>query len=493
MPEEDSELILLHTNDLHSHLEAASRIARFVKEQRKAVPKERLLLLDCGDFIDRARMETEGTEAGVNRRLLREIGYDAVTIGNNEGLTYSRELLDRYYDGLSIPVVCANFAPIEPHQRPAWLVPSLVVRKAGLNVGLIGLTAPYNDYYELLGWHATDPLAAAKMEVERLRGQADLIVVLSHLGLSQDERLAAEVAGIDLILGAHTHHLLEQPLIVGRTFMSAAGKFGRHIGKLHLRKASADIDGTGPRISVDGGCLPTEDWTEDEASSAIVAAGFAEAKRRMSRVVAVLDRPLTRLAEAESPLVNLLAAAVREKTGAAIGLVNAGQLLDNLNAGEVTEERIHAICPSPINCCLIRLAGKQLLRAMEESLLPEFVDLEIRGFGFRGKWLGTLGYDGLAADIDMSRPPYSRIIRVLVNGEPLDPEREYEVGTLDMFTFGIGYVGLKDGRDVRYLLPDFIREVLRDALADPRLVADSQRQRIKVASPERAPLNKDWE
>lgn len=478
MPEEDSELILLHTNDIHSHLEAASRIAHYVKQQRAAVPSDRLLVLDCGDFLDRARMETEGTEAAVNRRLLREIGYDAVTIGNNEGLTYTREQLDRYFDGLSIPVVCANFAPLEPRAQPAWLVPSLILRKAGMSVGLIGLTAPFNDYYELLGWHAADPIAAAQAEMERLRGQADLIVVLSHLGLRQDERLAAEVDGIDLILGAHTHHLLEQPLTVGRTVMSAAGKFGRHVGRLQLRKASAYIDGEGPRIAVDGGCLPTEGWAGDEASAAIVAAGFAEARRRMSRVVAVLDHPLTRLPDAESPLVNLLAAAVRERTGAAIGLVNAGQLLDGLSAGDVTEERIHAICPSPINCCLIRLAGDRLVRAMEESLLPEFIGLEIRGFGFRGKTLGTLGYDGLTAVVDMNRQPYDRVTRVLVNGEPLDPEREYEVGTLDMFTFGIGYVGLKEGRDVRYFLPEFIREVLCEALADPRMVADSKRKRV---------------
>jgi len=481
MPEEDSELLLLHTNDLHSHLEAASRIAQYVKQQRMAVPAERLLLLDCGDFLDRARMETEGTDADINRLLLREIGYDAMTIGNNEGLTYTREQLDRYYGNLSIPVVCTNFEPLEPRTRPAWLVPSLILRKAGMRIGLIGLTAPFNDYYELLGWHSADPIAAAGAEVERLRGQADLIVVLSHLGLRQDERLAAEVGGIDLILGAHTHHLLEQPLIVGRTVLSAAGKFGQHIGRLQLRKTSSDRDGEKPRIAVDGGCLPTEGWAGDEASAAIAAAGFAEAKRRMSRVIAVLDRPLARLPDAESPLVNLLAAAVRERTGAAIGLVNAGQLLDGLKAGDVTEERIHAICPSPINCCLIRLTGKQLIRAMEESLLPEFIGLEIRGFGFRGKVLGTLAYDGLAADVDMKRQPYDRVTRVLVNGEPLDPEREYEVGTLDMFTFGIGYVGLKEGRNVRYLLPEFIRELLCEALANPRLIENSQRKRITVA------------
>jgi len=51
-----------------------------------------------------------------------------------------------------------------------------------------------------------------------------------------------------------------------------------------------------------------------------------------------------------------------------------------------------------------------------------------------------------------------------------------------MFTFGVGYVGLKEGRDVHYLLPEFIRELLCEALADPALIADSHRRRIFAAS-----------
>ena len=482
MSEEDSRLFVLHTNDIHSHLEAAAQIARRVKRFRKRVPADRLLVVDCGDFIDRARMETEGTSGAVNRRLLQEIGYDAVTLGNNEGLTYTYEQLNDYYQILSIPVVCANIRPCGQRRRPEWLLPSMILRKAGMNIGLIGLTAPFEAYYQLLGWHADDPIAAADREVQRLRGQADMIVVLSHLGLSQDELLASRVAGIDLILGAHTHHLLEKPLHVGRTAISAAGKFGRYMGELQLRKPDDRQDDAERRIAVGGGCLPTASWAADAACSGLIAAGHAEAKRSMSRVVAVLDEPLAWSASEESPLGALLATAVRRRTGASIGLVNAGQLLSGLHEGEITAEEIHAICPSPINCCRMVLTGKELLQAAEESLLPEFIQFEFRGFGFRGNLLGTLCYDGLELEIDPGRRPYDKVVRALVNGEPLAPEQEYEVGTLDMFTFGVGYVGLKEGRDVHYLLPEFIRELLCEALADPALIADSHRRRIFAAS-----------
>ena len=481
MPVGETCITLLHTNDIHSHLEAAAKVAHYVQKVREQVPDDRLLLVDCGDFLDKSRMETEGTAAGVNRDLLREMRYDALTLGNNEGLTLTYEQLHEYGQSLDIPIVCANFRPRRPgSKRPDWLVPSLIVRKANLRIGLIGLTAPFNDYYELLGWHAEDPLAAAARELSRLRGEVDIVVVMSHLGLRYDERLAAQVAGIDLILGAHTHHLLEKPLYVGRAAMSAAGKFGRHIGhlRLSLTPGSASEAQDKPRITVAGGCVPLDDGPSDPAVLRINAAAYAEARQRMSRTVAKLDKPLKWSAEAESPLANLLAEAVRIRTDAEIGLVNAGQLLNGLDSGIVTEEIIHAICPSPINCCSMELTGRQILQVTEQSLLPEFIDLEIRGFGFRGHKLGTLCYDGLSMTVDPESEPYRKVVEIRINGEPLDLERVYKVGTRDMFTFGVGYVELKEGRNIRYVLPEFIRHLLCEALADRSLVAASRQSRI---------------
>jgi 2',3'-cyclic-nucleotide 2'-phosphodiesterase (5'-nucleotidase family) len=470
-----SRVTLLHTNDLHSHLEQAARIAGYVKQTRQQVSSDQLLLVDCGDFLDRARPETEGTLGTVNRSLIQAIGYDALLLGNNEGLTYTFEQLDSFYRELSIPVVCANFRPLYPDRKVNWLTPSLTVVKSGLKIGLIGLTAPFDEYYRLLGWHASDPFEAAYAEVKRLRGEVDAVIVMSHLGLRLDEQLAAEVPGIDLILGSHTHHLLEKPLYVGQTAISAAGKFGTHVGHLELFAGAEE-----KQIFIRGGCYPTDGWQADEEALSIIEVERERAKHRLSRVVAVLDEPLEWEPDRESPLSVLLAAAVRRKTGAEISLVNAGQFLGGLPAGEVTEETIHALCPSPINCCVMQLTGRELLHVMEESLLPEFYGMPIRGFGFRGKVLGTLCYDGLEAEIDMKRPPFQRILNVWVGDQPLDPDREYEIGTLDMFTFGVGHVSLKNGRNIRYLLPEFIRELLWEALKDHDLIKDSRRNRLRL-------------
>ncbi|RIE04127.1 bifunctional metallophosphatase/5'-nucleotidase [Cohnella faecalis] len=468
---------MLHTNDLHSHLEQTARIAAYIKSVRSKSDPSSLLVVDCGDFLDRARPETEGTDGAVNRRLMETIGYDAVVLGNNEGLTYTYEQLDRYYSPLTAPVVCANFKSHDPEASLSWLVPSLTVRRSGLKIGLIGLTAAFGAYYDHLGWKASDPLEALRQWTVKLRPEVDVLIVLSHVGLKMDETIAQSIDGIDLILGGHTHHLLESPLRVRNTVLCAAGKFGTHIGHLHIAK-----DEQTGKINITGGCLSMDDRETDKEAEAVIAAGREQAARRMSRVVARLEEVLPQSLHEESRLPTLLATAIRHRTGAEIGLVNSGQMLGDLPEGDVTEAVVHAICPSPINPCTLRLTGEELLLTLEESLQISFRELEIRGFGFRGKWLGGLCLDGMEVDADLSLPEGSRITGARVNGERLVKEREYIVGTLDMFTFGVGYVRLKNGREPSYFLPEFIRDVLSEALRNKEWIEGSRVRRWNVTN-----------
>jgi 5'-nucleotidase len=479
MTESQVSLTLLHTNDLHSHFEEASQIAAYIAHARKSLEQDKLIVLDCGDFLDRVRIETEGTQGTVNRAVLESIGYDAVLLGNNEGLSYTPEQLDELFGGMSLPVVCANMTLSGTGQVPSWMIPVMRMVKSGIRIGLIGLTAPFTDYYKLLGWTATNPIDTVKIEVERLRPEVDVIIVLSHLGLRQDEKLAASVEGIDLILGGHTHHLLEVPLVMGKTAISAAGKFGSHIGHLELKF------GPGNKLmKITGGCLPTVNFPMDPEIDNLIEDYRVQARQRMDRPIAHLLEPLEWRHDVENPLSVLLARAVKDATSAEIGLVNAGQLLQGLPAGKVTEETIHAICPSPINACAIKLRGHLIVRALEESLLSEYQELEIRGFGFRGRVLGILCFDGMEVAADLSKAPFQRITSVKVNGTLLDERQEYSVGTLDMFTFGVGYVGLKEGHDIRYFLPNYIRHLLSQALNEMEWIADCRRPRWLMQAPE---------
>ncbi|WP_110933546.1 bifunctional metallophosphatase/5'-nucleotidase [Paenibacillus bouchesdurhonensis] len=449
-------LTILYTNDLHSHFGAMVRIASMVNELR-AEQHEAVLLLDIGDHMDRAAPETEGTMGQANVDVLNLTAYDAITIGNNEGLTFTPEQLDQAYTGLVCQVVCANMLDMETGKPPAWMKKHTILNKAGFKIGIIGATAAYAEFYKLLGLTALDPLKSIETSVSDLRSKVDLIVVMSHVGLPFDRELAEQVPGIDLILGGHTHHLLEEPLWIGQTAIVAAGKFGRHLGQITVERDMI----TGKAKVVSGICLPVESGPEDVNVAEALNIHRLRAGERMARTVAVIEEELPVRYDVESPFGNLLAQAVRRFTGSDLSIVNSGQLLAGLPAGEISEGMLHERCPSPINPCRMNLLGKHILYSLEQSLLADITDKAIFGFGFRGKQLGGICVDGMEIIYDPTALPFHKIIQASNQGVPIVPDGIYSVGTLDMFTFGIGYECLKQGSEQEFLLPEFLRDLLR--------------------------------
>ncbi|GKU80208.1 bifunctional UDP-sugar hydrolase/5'-nucleotidase [Paenibacillus sp. L3-i20] len=458
-----AQVVLLHSNDIHSRLENAARIATIIAEERRTNGADRVLAVDCGDHMDRMRQETEGSDGMVNLELLLEAGYEVVTLGNNEGLTYSSEVLSNLYKQPSQPaVVCANMELTSTGERPEWMHPYTIIDKNGINFGIIGATANFYEFYLLLGWTTSEPLQAIRAQVAELRGKVDVIVVMSHLGLPLDQRMAMEIDGIDLILGAHTHHLLEEPLVIRDTTICAAGKFGDYIGRVEIT-----IDKMTGRPLFKGECIPTGAFQEKAQAYDIILKYREISRHRLSRVVSTLSVPLTQNPERESPFSNLLAAGLRKWTDAEIGLVNSGQLLGSLSIGDVTSGELHALCPSPINPCRMIIAGEYIRTALEQSLLEDFFRKPIKGYGFRGVVLGKLAVDGMNITYDNTRPAMNKLISVKVNGEELLDAKLYTVGSIDMFSFKAGYESLSKAEKFDYYLPQFIRDVIEHELAIP--------------------------
>ncbi|MGM1047905.1 MAG: bifunctional metallophosphatase/5'-nucleotidase [Bacillota bacterium] len=462
-------LTILHTNDIHSHFEMMSANAAVISRERKAAGEEAVLVLDIGDHMDRAAVETEGTMGQANVDVINLTGYDAITIGNNEGLTVPVEALETAYSGLLCPVVCCNIFEIIGGKPPAWMKEHVILEKNGIKVGITGATAAFDSFYKLLGWDAKDPEASIAKQVQLLRNQVDVVIVMSHLGITADKAIADRVSGIDIILGGHTHHVLEEPLFINGTAVCGAGKFGHYVGKVELERRAPQEHFT----VMSGRCIPVEHTEIDPEVENAVLIHREQAEERLQEAVAVTDRKLEVDYEKESSLANLLAQAVRNHTNTDIAIVNSGQLLGHLPAGQISVGMIHGLCPSPINPCVVKLRGSDILQALEESLLPEFYNKKIMGFGFRGKVLGVLALDGLEVLYNEAGLHYHKITQASIQGVPIEKDREYAVGTLDMFTFKVGYETLAKGQDVLYMLPEFIRDLLRQELSRPGALEES--------------------
>ncbi|KFZ40717.1 MULTISPECIES: bifunctional UDP-sugar hydrolase/5'-nucleotidase [Thermoactinomyces] len=468
---------LLHTNDLHSHLDQAGKIYTQVDLLQKQFEEkgEPHFLLDIGDHMDRFRLETEGTDGRVNRALLERTGYDMVTFGNNELLTFSKEQLGMLYDDAPFSVVSTNVFDVNGVERPDWIVPYEWKDAGGIRVCFLAATIPYPRVYEMMGWQVKNPFAILGKTVESLRNRADIIVLLSHLGLGNDRKLAEQIDGIDIIIGAHTHHLLEKAEKVRNTYLAAAGKFGQAVGQV-----TVFFDETTRSVQdVTARCHDLAGQVPDESINLLIRRYKERAEQNLSQPVARLEEPLTVNWNAESPFANLLADGIRDWVGADVALVNSGQLLCDLPKGTVTLEMIHQTCPHPINPVLVEISGRDLKNALEESLLAEFQQKPIRGFGFRGEILGTLSVSGIEVRFDPRRKPYQKItsIRFGEKGEWKE-EETYLVGMIDMFIFGAGYLSLKNARLIKYFLPEFLRDLLAYQLKKPVAVERCKERRF---------------
>src|SRR5699024_10690643 len=114
-------------------------------------------IIDIGDHVDRVHPIAEAFMGKANVDLMNRLGYDIVTIGNNEGITLSHDDLYHLYDHAHFDVVCGNLHNVT-EEDPEWLQTYVVKSsKSGIKIGFIGLTAPFNAFYELLGWHISDP------------------------------------------------------------------------------------------------------------------------------------------------------------------------------------------------------------------------------------------------------------------------------------------------------------------------------------------------
>src|SRR5690606_6741984 len=142
------------------------------------------------------------------------------------------------------------------------------------------------------------------------RPQVHILIVMSHLGLPNDERMARGIPEIDCIVGGHTHHLLDTPIRIGNTYICAAGKFGQFVGA-----AEMEFDLSVGRISrFDGRCVSVHDMPNDEQVVELIEQYRTRSRITLSKEVAKLHVPLENRWDQESELGNLLASGIRTWT-----------------------------------------------------------------------------------------------------------------------------------------------------------------------------------
>jgi len=380
-------LTIVHTNDLHSHLLGAApnidyspgvidddqtlggfaRLATVIGRIRRE-REQPVIVLDAGDFMMGSLFHMLSRERAFELRLMHRMGYDAVTLGNHEFDLKPRGLARilasaRRYDGLP-PIVAANliFDPgdkdddLESAFAAGLILPYRILERAGLRIGIFGLMG--KDAAEVAPFASpvrfADPIDSARTMVKKLREEekADMVICLSHSGLnpvpdrSEDELLAREVAGIDVIVSGHTHTRLDRALVVGNTVIVQAWEHGKQAGVLDLVRQADKFAPAGYQAIAIDDRIPG-----DPQISQAIAAFEAEINREVlapkgvgfEQTIAGTDFDLT-ITTSESNLGNLIADAIRwdvnrhlaampDGGGVSVGVISNGVIRDPIVKG----------------------------------------------------------------------------------------------------------------------------------------------------------------
>lgn len=439
---------IYHTNDIHSHLESWPRTREYLQQQRKYhdAHNEDCLIFDLGDFIDRSDLYTEATLGRENMHLLEQAGYDAVTIGNNEGITLSKEALEALYEDVDFDVILSNLKHLN-FEQPKWANKYKIYEmKNNIKVGVIAATAPFVDYYRPLGWEVINPIENLQEMAEELAAKVDILICLSHLGLKSDELLANTIPNLDLIIGAHTHHILPLGKKVNGSLLTGGGKFGVYIGhstivynleKRHVNSLSTELITLKKLPHVEGETREIEsleNWGREHLDVEVFKASKYFNKEWFHN----------------SNLAKLFSKALLDYSKADCTFFSAGIFMKPLSAGSVSAYDLHQMLPHPINVCVLKMTGRQLMDCLvriEEH--PEWTNLEVKGLGFRGEVIGKM----LQYDCEIKSGS------LYVKGQLKTVDDVIEVATLDMFTFGWFFPEMKD-MEKKYLLPHFLRDIL---------------------------------
>ncbi|WP_125767453.1 bifunctional metallophosphatase/5'-nucleotidase [Lapidilactobacillus wuchangensis] len=445
-------IILLHTNDFHSHLENWPRLRRYVLAQQAEARAtgSQPLTFDLGDAMDRVHPLTEATNGQFNVELLNQLHYDGVTIGNNEGIGNAKDQLLKLYQQANFPVILGNLYDPDTKQLASFAQPWLIITtEQGTRIGILGLTAAFPATYQPLGWQikrATDVLPAL---MDQLSPQVDFVVLLSHLGLPVDRFLAQKFPEIAIIIGSHTHHLLPTGERQGTTLLAAAGKFGQYIGKIsltidsqhHLQTATATVQATAE--------LPVL------ANDAAEIAGYQQRGVALlsQQHLAQLPQALTSDPHAPNAAIKVCLAAIQQAAQADCAILNSGLFLSDLPQGVVTANDLHQQLPHPMHVIAVKLTGADLWRlAMEIEKNRHFVQhFPLKGMSFRGKIYGELVLRDWRID------PVNR--QVWVQQQLIQPEQTYTLATVDNFMFIPFFPTVAIKGQVEFLMPDFLRNI----------------------------------
>ncbi len=249
-------VVILHTNDTHSQIEPNEANATYNPNMggvlRRGVAIEQIeaknknvILVDAGDFV-------QGTpyfnffKGDVEIQMMNKLGYDVAVLGNHE-FDNGIDALEYILKQAEFPIIAANY-DFTDSKLKQYVSPTVIMDKSGVKIGFIGLASEPDGLIAKKNFEGIKTLDAVRVTNEhalKLKEQGcDYIIVLSHLGYNKndnsgDRMIALQTENVDLIIGGHSHTLLEEEVELKNKAgeivrIVQSGSRGERLGRIDL-------------------------------------------------------------------------------------------------------------------------------------------------------------------------------------------------------------------------------------------------------------------
>lgn len=491
-------LNILHINDFHSRFDpitgsnsdcdaetdaagecfgGIARLKTIIDETRGAIEDEggNVLLLSAGDNFQGSLYYTT-YKSKVVSDFFNQMGFDVVATGNHE-FDDGPEEFKVFIDAAEFPIIGGNFDVSKSEELRGAIKGSYVIEVGGERIGIIGATTEDTPEIATVGeveFHDVVQYVRGASEALDAAG-IDKIILLSHIGYTVDQDVAASLPLVDVIVGGHSHSLLSNtdeaavgpyPTMVtnpaGREVpVVQANQYGKHLGALEVT-----WDAEGNVVSAVGEPYLIDSSVEGDAGFAAQLADLAgPIQEAMSEVIGTATDAIEGSREIcramECSMGNLVADAMLDRVadqGVSMAIANGGGLRASIDSGEITMGEVITVLPFSNTLATVDISGADVIEALENGVS----DVE----NGAGRFPQVAG---LKFSFDLSQPVGERISDVMVKeGEdfvPIDEDATYTVVTNDfMRTGGDGYGTFAEG-DNPYDFGPPLERVLADYIA----------------------------
>ena len=322
----ESEFVIISTNDVHASLENVARLSTAVKECRDTVFT---IVVDAGDrWTGNAYVDLAENRLPIIR-LMNAVGYDVAAFGNHD-FDAGQDVLDKAVEYAEFGLICANMSSLGENLKDVKGV-KRVETPDGVAVDFVGVVTSYanghpdgNDV-NFEGLQFEDPQVVAERECEKSSG--DVKVLLSHMGDDRDMELAARYGGYDVIIGGHTHAVLDT--LINGTTIGQTGRKLKNVGVTRVKMRGSKV------VSVEYENIALKDYAEDEATKAIIK--DIESNPALAEVVGSMAKGVNHVG-----LCNLQTKIIKEATSSDIGIYHRGgvRIIEGLPEGDVTVKNL---------------------------------------------------------------------------------------------------------------------------------------------------------